>query len=197
MLDTDFQDYVRNWWSLVIRGVAAVILGLLVINWPGTTIVVLVIFFGAYAFIDGIFAIAGVLTGRDESERKWLTLVEGGAGILVGLITFFWPGLTVASLILLIAAWALVTGVVEIVASVQHRKEIEHAWVMGLTGALSVIFGVILLVFPVGAVVTLAIVLGVYAIVAGIMMIVLGIRLRRHGESSASDDSGTSTLAPA
>lgn len=138
----------RNWWALALRGVAAILLGILAFAWPGITVFVLVLFFGAYMLVDGTFAIVAAVRAAGKEDRWWLLLIEGSLGVLAGLVAFFWPGLTALALLYFIVAWAIVTGLMEIVAAIRLRQEIEGEWALGLSGLLSVIFGILLVVLP-------------------------------------------------
>jgi len=175
----------RNWWALVLRGLAAILFGLLAFFWPGITLFVLVIFFGAYMFVDGIFAIIAAVRAAGEEERWWLLLIEGILGVLAGLVAFFWPGLTALALLYFIAVWAIVTGVLEIVAAIRLRREIEGEWALGLSGALSVIFGVLLIVSPAPAgLLSLVWLVGAYAVASGVLLLILAIRVRREASAA-------------
>jgi uncharacterized membrane protein HdeD (DUF308 family) len=168
----------RNWWALVLRGFFDVLFGIAAFVWPGITLAVLVLLYGAFALVDGSFAIAAVLVGRTRGMPSWALLVEGLAGIAVGAITFFWPGITQIALLFLIAAWAVVTGVFEIVAAVRLRKEIRGEWLLALSGVLSVAVGVALVVNPGAGLLAISWMIGTYAIIFGVLFIVLGFRLR-------------------
>jgi uncharacterized membrane protein HdeD (DUF308 family) len=168
----------RNWWALVLRGFFDVLFGITAFVWPGITLAVLVLLYGAFALVDGSFAIAAVLVGRTRGMPSWALLVEGLAGIAVGAITFFWPGITQLALLFLIAAWAVVTGVFEIVAAVRLRKEIRGEWLLALSGVLSVAVGVALVVNPGAGLLAISWMIGTYAIIFGVLFIVLGFRLR-------------------
>ncbi|MGE5248716.1 MAG: HdeD family acid-resistance protein [Bacteroidota bacterium] len=166
----------RNWWAVVLRGVAAVIFGILAFVWPGITATVLVIFFGAYALWDGIFALIAAF--RSQGDRRWALVLEGIAGILAGIIALFLPGIAALSLLYLIAAWAIITGIMEIVAAVRLRKEIEGELLLMLSGLLSVVFGVFAMLRPAAGVLAITWVIASYAILFGILLIILGFRLR-------------------
>ena len=154
-------------------------LGLLAFIWPGITLFVLVIFWGAYMFVDGVFAIVAAVRAAGQEARWWLLLVEGILGVLVGIVTFIWPGLTALALLYLVAAWAIVTGILEIVGAIRLRREIEGEWALILAGVLSVIFGVLLAVIPAPAgLLSLTWLIGVYAIAFGVIMLILAFRLR-------------------
>jgi uncharacterized membrane protein HdeD (DUF308 family) len=174
----------RNWWALALRGLAAILFGILAFAWPGITLFVLVLFFGAYMFADGIFAIVAAVRAAGEEERWWLLLIQGILGVLAGLVAFFWPGLTALALLYFIAAWAIVTGILEIVAAIRLRREIEGEWALGLSGALSVIFGVLLVVLPAPAgLLSLVWLVGAYAVATGVLLLILAFRVR--SEASA------------
>ena len=174
----------RNWWALALRGLAAILFGILAFAWPGITLFVLVLFFGAYMFADGIFAIVAAVRAAGEEERWWLLLIQGILGVLAGLVAFFWPGLTALALLYFIAAWAIVTGILEIAAAIRLRREIEGEWALGLSGALSVIFGVLLVVLPAPAgLLSLVWLVGAYAVATGVLLLILAFRVR--SEASA------------
>jgi uncharacterized membrane protein HdeD (DUF308 family) len=168
----------RNWWVVALRGIVAIIFGLLALIWPGLTLFVLIALFGAYALVDGIFAVIAGIASYGRNERWWAVLLEGIAGIVLGLLTFFYPGTTALVLVFFIAAWALITGVFEIAAAIRLRKEIEGEWMMVLSGLLSIIFGLFLVVAPGAGALGLTLVIGAYAIVFGILLIILAFRLR-------------------
>ncbi|MBI3943919.1 MAG: HdeD family acid-resistance protein [Chloroflexi bacterium] len=168
----------RNWWSVAIRGVLAVIFGLLVLFFPIAAIATLVLLFGAYALIDGLLAIYMAITRRSENERWWVMLLEGLAGVIAGILTFIWPAITGLVLLYLIAAWALITGIIEIIAAIQLRKEIENELWLALGGVASVIFGIVAFISPGAGALAVTWLIGVYAIIFGIALILLGFRLR-------------------
>ncbi len=174
----------RNWWALALRGVCAILFGLAAFLWPGITIAVLVVLFGAYAFVDGIFALVAGVRSAGESERWWVLVLEGVAGILAGVIAFFWPGITAIALVYVIAAWAVVTGVFEIVAAIRLREQIEGEWLLGLSGVASLLLGIALILMPVAGAVAFIWVIGSYAILFGILLIALAFRLRSMGGQS-------------
>jgi uncharacterized membrane protein HdeD (DUF308 family) len=174
------ETLARYWWVVAIRGVAAVLFGLLAIIWPEITVTVLVLLFGAYALVDGVLALGSAIFGGRSAEgrRPWLAL-EGVAGVLTGVITFLWPGITTLVLLWLIAAWVLVTGVIEIVAAVRLRREMQGEWLLALSGVLSVVFGILLIIWPTAGAVTVVWLIGIYAMVFGIALIALSLRLRK------------------
>ncbi len=136
----------RNWWVLALRGVLAILLGILCFAWPGVALVALVIVIGVYILADGILA---VITGLSERVKGWgLLLLEGILLIILGFAVFRWPGITAVALLVLFALRAIIVGVLEIAEAIRLRKQVEGEWLLGLAGVLSVIFGVLLLVMP-------------------------------------------------
>jgi uncharacterized membrane protein HdeD (DUF308 family) len=168
----------RNWWVLAIRGVAAILFGIAAFVWPGTTLAVLVLLFGAYALVDGIFAVIAGIAAHGEQQRWWMMVLEGLVGIVIGVITFIYPFATLLVLYSFIAAWAIITGIFEIVAAIRLRKEIEGEWMLVLGGVASLIFGILLLALPTAGILTLIWLIGAYALVFGVLMLVLAFRLR-------------------
>ena len=168
----------RNWWALAARGLAAVLFGILVFVWPGVSLAVLVLLFGAYAFVDGIFALVATVRASAEGRPAWPVLVEGLAGIGAGLVTVIWPGITTLVLLYVVAAWAVITGLFEILAAVRLRADLQDEWLLGLGGLASVIFGVFLFVSPGAGVLAVLWLVGGYAIFFGVVLIALALRLR-------------------
>ena len=167
----------KNWWALALRGLAAVLFGLLTFLLPGITLVTLVLLFGIYALADGVF---NVIAFFRVAAHHWAMLVEGVIGIIAGILTFTWPAITALVLLYVIAFWAIFTGVFEIIAGIRLRKAITNEWLLLLMGVLSFLFGILILFAPgVGA---LAIVLwiGAYALFFGIILLALAFRLRGH-----------------
>ena len=174
---------VGNWWVLLVRGIAAVLFGLAALFWPGLTLFVLIVFFGAYVLVDGIFAlVAGI---RGSGSRRWLLLAEGVIGVLAGLIALFWPGMSALVLMYVIAAWAVSTGILKVVMALSLRREIDNEWLMVLSGVLSVLFGVILAVLPGAGLLALVWLIGIYAVIFGVGLIVLAFRVRVHRQGSS------------
>ena len=168
--------------------------------WPGITLGALVLLYGAYALADGVFAIAAVMAGRTGGRPWWSLLVEGLVGIAVGIMTFAWPGISALVLLYLIAAWAFVTGIFEIVAAIRLREEIRGEWLLALSGILSILFGVALVIWPGAGALALVWVIGAYAIAFGALLIALGFRLRswsRRESMRATSPSSDPTTAAA
>jgi uncharacterized membrane protein HdeD (DUF308 family) len=142
------EKFSRNWWMFAVRGVVAIIFGVVAFARPEQALQALVLVFGAYALVDGIFAMFAGIASRGYFERWWAVLLEGVVGVVIGLLTFFWPNITALVLVYFIAAWALITGIFEIVAAIQLRRVITGEWMLILGGLLSILFGVLLFVFP-------------------------------------------------
>lgn len=168
-----------SWGWTVARGALTLIFGILALIWPGAAFLSLAIVFGAYAFVDGIATLIGGFSSRSGGVR-WPLILSGVLGIIAGIITFVSPGATVLALLWLIAAWALVRGILEIVAAIRWRAEIPGAgeWLVGLNGLLLVILGILLAFNPLAGIITTAYFIGFYAVIAGLVLIVLGFRLR-------------------
>jgi uncharacterized membrane protein HdeD (DUF308 family) len=173
-----FTQLFRNWWMFAVRGVLAIVFGILALIWPESTKVALVWLFGAFTLLDGILAVTAGIATHGVFDRWWALLLEGIAGIVVGLTAFFWTDLTALALLYLIAAWAIVTGIFEIAAAIQYRHVISGEWAMILGGLLSVIVGILLFVFPAAGQVSVVWMIGFYAIVAGIIETIFAFRLR-------------------
>jgi len=169
--------YTDTWWAMVLRGIAAIAFGLLAFLWPQITLTALVFLWGAYAFVDGAFAIAAGIRSHGENTRWWWLLLEGLLGIAAGIVAFVMPGITTLVLLVMIGAWAIVTGVIEIVAAIQMRKEIKGEWLLALAGAASVLFGIAMFVNPWAGALAVVWLIGAYAIFFGIVLIALGLRL--------------------
>lgn len=175
------SNLAHNWWVFALRGVAAIIFGVLAFVWPDVTVTALVLLFGAYAFWDGVFAIVSALRRRTRTDQWWWTLLEGVVGVGIGLATFFWPGVTAVVLLAFIAAWAVITGIFEIMAAIRLRKEINDEWLLFFSGVLSVLFGVLLVFQPGAGTLALIWMIGAYAIAFGVLLLVFAFRLRSMG----------------
>ncbi len=169
----------RNWWSVVLRGIAAVVFGILTLALPGITVSLLVIWFGAYALVDGVVNLVGAFRAAHAHGRWGAFVVEGIIGVVAGILTFAWPSMTALALVYFIAIWSIATGVFELVAAMRLRKHISGEWLLALAGVASILFGVALMAVPIAGALVLAIWVGVYALVFGGSMIALGFRLRR------------------
>src|SRR5215213_3477007 len=164
-----------HWWALALRGAIAILFGLAAFLRPGIALEALILLFGAYALVDGIFSIVGVFGGTRAGTPRWLLVVEGVAGILAGVIAFIFPLLTAIVFLYLIAAWAIITGIAEISTAIRLRQEIEGEWALIVGGIFSVLFGVILAVVgPFVGILSLIWLIGAYAVAFGIMLLIAG-----------------------
>lgn len=180
---TALPEISGNWWALLLRGIAAVLFGFLALVWPGPTLFVLIIFYGAYALVDGIFAIvAGVRAGR--SSRRWLLMAEGAIGVLAGLVVVAWPGISALVMLYVIAFWAIFGGALRIVQAISLRREIDNEWTMALSGALSVVLGLVLAVLPGVGLLSLIWLIGVFALGVGVSLIWLSFKVRGRRANS-------------
>lgn len=168
-----------NWWAVLLRGIIALLFGLTAFFIPQVTLAVVVSLFAAFALVDGIFSIISGIRARHKTDRWWVLIIQGLLGIGAGVLTFFYPGLVAIALLYLVAAWAIVTGITEIVAAIRLRKEIRGEWLLGLSGLASVVLGVVLVAFPGTGLLVWVWWMGAYAIASGILLIVLSLRLRK------------------
>ena len=176
---------VRNWWALALRGAFAVLFGVAAFVLPGLTLALLLALFGAYALIDGVLAIVAGVKAAEHRERFGSLLWRGILGIAAGLAAFVFPGVTAVALTLVIGVWAIVTGVLEIVAAV-HLHRAHGEWLLLVNGVLSVVFGLVLVFAPGLGLLTLVWIVGGYAICFGLIMLTLALRLRgRHVSNPA------------
>jgi uncharacterized membrane protein HdeD (DUF308 family) len=183
-----------NWWSVLIRGLLAILIGIVALALPGVTVTALVFLFAGYAFVDGVVSIIGAVRAVAAKERWGSLLIEGIAGIAAGVITVLWPAITALTLIYVIAAWAIVTGVLEITAAVRLRRHISGEWLLALSGVASVIFGVLVAAVPLAGALVLAVWFGAYEVVFGTLLVALGFRLRAWDKAALS---GRTFPAPA
>ena len=172
------ETLARNWWAIVLRGVFAVLFGLGAFFWPGITLVVLVALYGAYLFADGILAVVWALMGRRAGAFPWGVFLAGLASIIAGVLTFLMPGLTALVLLYLIAVWAIVRGIFEIIAAFHLRRELTNEWLLALNGVLSVLFGILLIAAPGAGALAVLWIIGTFAVIVGVVMIMLGFRLK-------------------
>jgi uncharacterized membrane protein HdeD (DUF308 family) len=172
------ESLKRHWWVPVIRGVAAIVFGIIAFVYPGLTVATLVLFFGAWVLIDGIFRVVGAI-GHRASDPDWgWHIVIGIVGIIVGLLTFHAPQITALALVIYIAAWALMIGTSEIALAVKLRREIKGEWFLILMGLASIVFAILLLWNPVAGAAAVIWLIAWYAVVLGVLAIFFGFRLR-------------------
>jgi uncharacterized membrane protein HdeD (DUF308 family) len=178
------DEVARNWWAVLIRGILALILGLLMIFVPPiVTLGILVIFLGAYFLVDGIFTIVTVISGK--TAHRWALLVQGILGIIFGIIIFVWPAITTLVFLFVIAIWAIITGIAEVAYAGMHWKQTPGKWLLLVAGLISIILGVIILAQPGAGLLALVIFIEAYLIVFGIMLIALSIWLKKLPKATA------------
>src|SRR5258706_9105821 len=178
MISTGTQLHSRYWWVLALRGLAAVLFGLIALIFPGIALLALVYIFAAYALIDGITAVFVSLQERGITSHWVALLVEGIVSVIIGVIAFVWPGITALVLLYLVATWAIITGIMEISAAFMRRIPVIQEWPLGLAGVLSIIFEIILFVRPGAGLLTILWLVGIYAIVFGVLLIVRAFQFR-------------------
>jgi uncharacterized membrane protein HdeD (DUF308 family) len=170
---------IGDWRKLAVRGVAAVLFGLLTLIWPRLTLTALVLLFGAYVLVDGLFIIAAVLGDAAETraDRGWL-LFEGIVSVLIGVVTFAWPHITALALLYLIALWAAATGGLEIATAVLLRRQIRNDWILAAIGVLSIAFALVLVISPGSGALAITWVIGAYALISGALILGLANEVR-------------------
>jgi uncharacterized membrane protein HdeD (DUF308 family) len=167
-----------NWRALALRGLVALLFGLVVLFWPGLVFAVLSLLFGIYAVVDGAITFVPALRSPDRGARRTLPLAEGAAGIVAGIAALLWPGLTSIGLVYVIAAWAIATGILKVLTAMLLRTEVQNGWMLAASGALSALFGVLLLVLARSDVPFLVPFIGGFAVIVGLALIVFAFRLR-------------------
>jgi uncharacterized membrane protein HdeD (DUF308 family) len=163
---------------VALRGVAAILFGILALAMPGITLLALVLLFGSYAIIEGILTIVAAVRGRAGHGPWWLLLIEGLVSVAAGIATFALPRLTALVLVYIIGAWAVVTGALEVASAVRLRKEIRNEWWLILSGVLSIVFGALIMFAPGAGALALVLWIGAYSIMFGALLLALGFRLR-------------------
>jgi uncharacterized membrane protein HdeD (DUF308 family) len=172
------ESIFQRWWVLALRGVAAVVFGVLTFVAPVASLLALVIVFAAYALVDGVLYLAFALQGARRGER-WGSLAAAGImGLLAGAVALFWPAIGALALLFVIAFWAIATGIASIFAAIRLRRHIRGEWLLATSGGLSVAFGVLLVLFPGPGALAVTMWIGAYALVLGAILIALGLRLR-------------------
>ena len=172
--------FAANWRTLALRGLIALLFGLVVLFWPGLVLTVLAVLFGIYAVVDGVITFVPALRSSDRGTQRSLPLAEGVVGIIAGLVALLWPGLSASGLVYVIAGWAVATGVLKILSAIVLRAEVENGWLLAGSGALSVLFGVVLVVLAGSDLPFLAPFVGGFAVVVGLALIVFALRLRER-----------------
>jgi uncharacterized membrane protein HdeD (DUF308 family) len=168
----------RNWWVFVLRGVVAILFGVLAFARPGITLEVLVLLFAFWALFDGVFALVSSVGAAEAHEPWWPLVLVGLLGIAAGVLTLKWPGITVLALLLIIAYWSIFRGILEIVAAVRLRHLVQGEGWFILGGIVSIAFGVLLVIYPGSGLLAVIWLLGIYAVIHGIAGLMLGFRLK-------------------
>ena len=163
---------------LVLGGCAGIAVGILALAWPGMTLGFLISLFGAYAILDGLSNLLHGLTESSLQGRSWATAAQGFVGIAIGMVASLWPGVTALMLVALVGTWAILRGMFEVIEAVRLRHYVTGEWLLALSGLVSLLFGLFLLASPVGGVVGLAWLLGIYAIAMGVARIALGAEIQ-------------------
>ncbi len=173
------ERMAQDWWMIALRGVAAIVFGVLAVVWPGLTLLSLVFLFAAYALVDGVVSIVtGIRRGGEGRSPDWWRVVRGIVGVAVAVIAVVMPGITALALLYLIAAWAIVGGVIEIVSAYQLREVITREWLLAVDGVLGILFGIVLIVYPSAGALAVVWLIGAFSIVSGVALLVLAFRLR-------------------
>jgi len=172
------NTFAANWRALALRGLVALLFGLVVLFWPGLVFAVLAVLFGIYAVVDGAITFVPALRSSEQGARRWLPLTEGAVGVLAGLIALLLSGMTANGLVYVIVGWALATGMLKILTAIVLRAELENGWLLAGSGALSVLFGILLAVLAGSDVPFLIPLIGAFAVVVGLALIVFAFRLR-------------------
>jgi uncharacterized membrane protein HdeD (DUF308 family) len=174
------QILIGNWWVLALRGMFAIIFAVIAFLWPGITAAALVVLFGAYALVDGVFAIIAGVRAAQHHGRSGPLLLEGILDLVIAAIVFFWPVEALIAIVYFIAIWAVISGIALIAAGIALIR-INGEWLLVLSGIISLLLGIILFVQPGAGVIALSWWLGIYALLFGISLIGAAFRLRHSG----------------
>jgi uncharacterized membrane protein HdeD (DUF308 family) len=186
----------RNWWVFAVRGVAAIIFGILAFAWPGITLVVLVALFAAYAIVDGVMALVALVRGDPEARRHgWAVGIMGVLGIVAGIAAFAVPGVTALALLYIVAIWAIAIGILQIITAIRLRREIQGELWMAIGGAILIVYGVFLIVFPGTGLLSLVWLVAAMSIAFGVASLVLAWQLRKRAQGMPAATAPTGTAA--
>ena len=187
--------FTRSWWLLALQGIAAIAFGVLAIMWPGITLLWLVALFAAYALLQGGAAIYASIRGRHIESKWWLVLLLGIVSVAAGVLAIFYPTITALTLVLLMGANALVTGVLQIVVAVRLRQQIRREWLLVANGIISIIFGALVMLFPAGGALAMVWLVSFYAVLTGVLLLTLALRARSWHNVAAPGLVGRPTAA--
>ena len=168
----------KYWWSFLLRGIVAILFGIIALVLPGLTLEVLVLLFAIFIFIEGIMALISAVKAMSHHKKFWLLLIDGIFSIILGLIAFIWPGSIAVTFVMLFGIWAIFTGFLKITGAMSAPWANQIRWLFGLSGALSLAIGILLLLFPLGGALAVVWLIGIYAIIFGAMQIWLSVKLK-------------------
>jgi uncharacterized membrane protein HdeD (DUF308 family) len=171
----------EKWWVLLLRGLVSIGFAVLIWMQPAITLKAMIILFGAFALVDGVLGVWTAFSSRKDRNNWWVLMLWGLVGIGIGIITFVAPAVTALALLFYIAIWAIVTGVLEIIAAVKLRKEIQGEWLLGLAGLVSLVFGILLIMHPGAGVLAVLWLIAAYALILGVLMVILAFKVRGWG----------------
>jgi uncharacterized membrane protein HdeD (DUF308 family) len=174
----------RNWWVFLVRGLVAIAFGLVGLFYPAATLFTFILFYGIFAAIDGVFAIVSAVRGKEGMATRWWLALIGVLGIVAGLVTYFWPGITALALLTVIGVWALVYGIFEIIGAIRLRKEIDNEWLLLIHGVLATLFGLMVLVRPGAGALALIWLIASFALASGVVLIALAFGLKKHASKA-------------
>lgn len=176
----------KNWWMFLLRGLLALAFGIVALFFPASAFLSLVVVFGAFALVDGIFAIVSAFTSNAKSENWWWLILEGLVGVVIGVLTLIQPAAMGEAWLILIAAWAIVTGVFEVITAIRLRKMIEGELWMIIGGLVSIVFGILVFVYPASGAVAVGLIIALYAILFGLLFVMLGLNLRKFKNTAVT-----------
>jgi len=168
------------WWLLALKGVFAIIFGILILAWPAITIEIVIMLYGAFALIGGVFSMIIGLFSIGKNSSWWVLFLEGILGFVVGGIILKWPLITLLFLIIIIAFWAILSGIIQIITAIFVRQQMKNEWLLGLSGLVSLFFGLILLSWPISGIIVLSWLVGFYALLIGIFLVVFGFQVKAY-----------------
>ena len=172
------QALSKAWWLILLRGIVFILFGVVALANPGATLVVLITLFGAFALVDGLLGIWNAFATRGASDNWWILLIEGFVGVLFGYLALRAPGLTAAVLLLYIAFWAMITGALRVITAIRLRKEIQGEWFLVMSGFASMLFGVLMMLWPGAGALAMLSVIAVWAIVAGAFQVLVAFKVK-------------------
>lgn len=182
------ESLATAWWSLLLRGLVALLFGLLTLFAPGATLMALTIWFAIFVLVDGVFLIAAAFTGRKDNEHWWLLLIEGLVALAFGVLALRVPGVTTLVLLMYIAAFAVISGILRIVMAVRLRKEIEGEWWLALSGVAGVLFGALMMAMPGAGALAVMVYIGVWAVIVGVSLVALALRVRKLAKATTGGE---------